>query len=90
MPGMDREMCRKAAAECVELARVTPDPARKEALLLRAQQWIKTAYSHNDAEFEKLLGQLNSDQMAKPAQRMQADQQQAQQQQSKIDPKGND
>jgi hypothetical protein len=89
MAGMDREMCRKAAAECVELARVTPDPARKEALLLRAQQWIKTAYSHNDAEFEKLLGQLNSDQMASPGPRTQT-QRQAQQQQSKIDPKGND
>jgi hypothetical protein len=86
---MDREMCRKAAAECVELARVTPDPARKEALLLRAQQWIKTAYSHNDAEFEKLLGQLNSDQMASPGPRTQM-RRQAQQQQSKIDPKGND
>jgi len=86
---MDREMCRKAAAECVELARVTPDPARKEALLLRAQQWIKTAYSHNDAEFEKLLGQLNSDQMASRGPRTQT-QRQAQQQQSKIDPKGND
>jgi hypothetical protein len=90
MPGMDREMCRKAAAECVELARVTTDPVKKEALLQRAQQWIKTAYSHNDAEFEKLLGQLNSDQMAKPAQRTQADQQQAQQQQSKINPKADD
>ena len=86
MPEIDREMCRKAAAECVELARVTTDPVKKEALLLRAQQWIKTAYSHNDAEFEKLLGQLNSDQMASRGPRTQT-QRQAQQQQSKINPK---
>jgi hypothetical protein len=90
MPEIDRDMCRKAAAECVELARVTSDPVRKEALLLRAQEWIKIAYSHNDAEFEKLLGQLNSDQMAAPAPRTPTQQQQAQQQQSKIDPKRDD
>src|SRR5687768_12821440 len=39
MSGVDRDMCRKAAAECIELARSTSDPAKKEILLTRAQEW---------------------------------------------------
>ena len=56
-------MCRKAAAECVELARATTDPAKKEILLIRAQEWLKLAYSDRDDEFERLLGEFNTQQM---------------------------
>jgi len=77
---MDRETCRKAAAECVELARITSDPAKKEILLNHAQEWLKLAYAKNDTEFERQLDELNTRQMA-PIER-----QQVQQQQSKIEP----
>src|SRR5215208_1675150 len=57
MADNDKEMCRKAAVECIELARVTTDPIKKEVLLTRAQEWLKLAYSNSDAEFEQHLGQ---------------------------------
>ena len=61
MPDVDRDMCREAAAECIELARVTIDPAKKELLLTRAQEWL--ASSKNEAEFERLVSELNDAQM---------------------------
>ena len=61
MPDVDRDMCRKAAAECIELARVTIDPAKKELLLTRAQEWL--ASSKNEAEFDRLVYELNDAQM---------------------------
>jgi hypothetical protein len=76
MSEINRDMCRKAAAECVELARSTTDPAKKEILLVRAQEWLKLAYSKNDDEFERHLAQLNSEQMGKPLQRQPMQQQQ--------------
>ena len=63
MPDVDRDMCRKAAAECIELARATIDPAKKELLLTRALEWLKLAYSKNEAEFERLVSELNEAQM---------------------------
>jgi hypothetical protein len=33
MSEIDRDTCRKAAAECVQLAQTTSDPAKKEVLL---------------------------------------------------------
>jgi hypothetical protein len=77
MSDIDRDMCRKAAAECIELARSIVDPAKKEILLLRAQEWLKLAYSKNDTEFEHHLAQLNSSQMRR---------QPVQQQQTKTKP----
>jgi hypothetical protein len=81
MAEIDRETCRKAAAECVELARVTADPAKKEILLIRAQEWIKLAYSRSEDEFDRHLAQLNSSQMEghgpAPVQRQPMQQQQA-------------
>ena len=82
MSDIDRDMCRKAAAECIELARVTTDPAKKEILLTRAQEWLKLAYA-KDAEFEQHVAALNQDQMTPaPVHR-----QPMQQQQSKTKPK---
>jgi len=81
MADIDRDMCRKAAAECVELARAVVDPAKKEILLIRAQEWLKLAYARSEDEFERHLAQLNSSQMEghgpAPAQRQPMQQQQA-------------
>lgn len=85
MTDIDREMCRRAAAQCVELAGITNDPAKKEILLAHAQEWLKLAYAKNDAEFERQLDELNSRQMA-PVAPMQR--QPMQQQQSKTTPDG--
>ena len=83
MTGIDRDTCRKAAAGCVELARATTDPAKKEILLMRAQEWLKLAYSSSEEEFERLLAQLNSEQMGVPVQRVSMQQQPQQQQQQR-------
>jgi hypothetical protein len=93
MSEIDRALCRKAAAECVELARSTTDPAMKQTLLTRAQEWLKLAYSEQDARFERLLTEFNKQQMnfrkrahapAGPTRMQQQPMQQ--QQQKKIDP----
>jgi hypothetical protein len=85
MTDIDRKMCRKASAECVELARTTSDPAKKEILLIRAQEWLKLAYAKSDGDFERLVANLNDGQMV-PLQRMTMQQQPVQQQQSKTEP----
>ena len=84
MSEIDKETCRKAAAECIELARITHDPTKKEILIARAQEWLKLAYARSDAEFEQLITALNEGQMA-PVQRVPMQQQPVQQQQSKTD-----
>ena len=86
MSEIDRALCRKAAAECVEFARVTTDPEVKQTLLTRAQEWLKLAYSEHDTEFERLLTEFNKRQMdfgveGRPPVRRVPMQQQAQQQQ---------
>jgi hypothetical protein len=90
MTDVDRDMCRKAAAECVELASATADPAKKEILLIRAQEWLKLAYSKSGTEFERHLAELNRVQMEErgspPVNRVPMQQQPMQQQQSKIEP----
>jgi hypothetical protein len=63
MAEIDRDMCRKAAAECVDLARSVVDPVKKDFLLARAQEWLKLAYSKSDTEFEQHLALLNTNQM---------------------------
>ena len=63
MSEVDRADCRRAAAECIELARATTDPDTKEALLIRGQEWLKLAYSDHDAEFDRLLAGFNTRQM---------------------------
>ena len=84
---IDKEMCRKAAAECIELARITADPLKKETLLTRAQEWLKLAYANNDAEFGRLIAGLNDSRMSSvPVQRQPMQQQPVQQQQSRTEP----
>ena len=63
MSGIDRARCRRAAAECIDLARITTDPETKQVLLARGQEWLKLAYSDHDAEFDRLLTEFNSQQM---------------------------
>ena len=62
MSEIDRALCRKAAAECIELARVTTDSATKQVLLTRSQEWLKLAYEH-DGELERVLTDFNDQQM---------------------------
>jgi hypothetical protein len=81
MADIGRDMCRKAATECIELARATSDPAKKEILLTRAQEWLKLAYANSDAEFGQLVAQLNQGQMSGAA----VQRQPMQQQQRKIE-----
>jgi len=97
MPEIDRAYCRKAAAECTELARITTDPPKKRLLLTHAQEWLKLAYSEGDAEFERLLTHFNAQQMdvreqtrppVQPASTQQR--QEVQQQQSKAKPGENE
>ena len=87
MDEADRDLCRKAAAECVELARATTDPHKKEILLIRSQEWLKLAYAGQDADFERLLSQFNSEQMSfraqSPQRRVPVQRQPMQQQQQK-------
>jgi hypothetical protein len=92
MSEVDRDLCRKAAAECVQLARATTDPERKQILLTRSQEWLKLAYSAHEARFERLVTDFNSEQMdlrkkgGAPISRTPKQRQEVQQQQSKIKP----
>ena len=63
MAEADRHFCRRAAAECIALARITTDIETKETLLTRAQEWLKLAYSDHGGEFDRLLGEFNEQQM---------------------------
>ena len=88
MARIDRASCRRAAAECVALARITADPDTKEILLTRAQEWLKLAYSDHDDEFEELLAEFNEHQMGleplAAAQRAEMQRQPMQQQQTRA------
>jgi hypothetical protein len=79
MSETDRALCRKAASECVELARATADPATKEILLIRAQEWLKLAYADHETRFTELLSEFNAGQLfgSGPAQRQPMQQQQS-------------
>jgi hypothetical protein len=99
MSEIDRARCRRAAAECVDLARITADPETKQVLLTRAQEWLKLAYSEHDAEFDRLLTEFNSQQMGlrnkagppvarQPMRRLPMQQQEVQQQQARTKPVG--
>ena len=66
MAEADRQFCRRAAAECIALARITGDSETKQTLLTRAQEWLKLAYAEHDAEFERLVDDFNAQQMGEP------------------------
>jgi ubiquinone biosynthesis protein UbiJ len=63
MADVDRALCRRAAAECIALARITTDVDAKQMLLTRGQEWLKLAYSEHEDEFDRLLGDFNAQQM---------------------------
>jgi hypothetical protein len=63
MSETDRALCRKAANECIELARATADTDTKELLLIRAQEWLKLAYADHESKFNDLLAEFNTGQM---------------------------
>lgn len=67
MSEADRAMWRKNAEECVDLARFTTDSDTKRLLLIRAQEWLRLAYSEGDTEFERALSTFNKEQMASGA-----------------------
>ena len=81
MSDLDRDLCRKAAAECAELARMTTDPATREALLARSQE--AKARVCNSAEMQRALDAFNDQQMGPPGP---VQRQPMQQQQSKAEP----
>jgi hypothetical protein len=90
MPEVDRDQCRKAAAACIELARVTTDVDKKQMLLTHAQEWLKLAYSQHEAKFEQLLVDFNRHQMdlggtRRPAPYRRMQRQPLQQQQKKAE-----
>jgi len=90
MPEFDRALCRKAAAECIELARITTDPRTKQTLLTRSQEWLKLAYAEGDGELTRLLNDFNTQQMdSSPIRRELTQQQPMQQQQAKLEPEDN-
>jgi hypothetical protein len=62
-----------------------PIPPKKEALLLRALEWTKLAYSGTEDEFQRLLEAMNGGQMSGRVQRQPMQQQQQQQQQKDDD-----
>jgi hypothetical protein len=63
MADVDRASCRRAAADCIALARITTDIDAKQRLLTRGQEWLKLAYSDHEDEFDRLLGEFNAQQM---------------------------
>ena len=65
MSEIDRERYRREAAECGERARLATDPELKRVLRVRAQDWLKLAYSDHDASFERLLMEFNAEQMGR-------------------------
>jgi hypothetical protein len=65
---MDRSNAfRKAAAECLKLARATSDPSTRTSLLTMAQRWSELASSpcfHKT--FDALVQDFNDRQMSRP------------------------
>jgi hypothetical protein len=92
MSEVDRALCRKAAAECFELARVTTDLDKKQILLSHAQEWLKLAYSDHDTRFERLLSEFNAEQLTRrdPARRQQVQQQQKKLKEGRVERSGHD
>jgi hypothetical protein len=89
MADVDRASCRRAAAECIALARITADIDAKQMLLMRGQEWLKLAYSDHEDEFDRLLGEFNTQQMGvEPAPPRGPRRQAMQQQQAKAEREG--
>jgi hypothetical protein len=63
---MDRsDEFRKAAADCVALARTTSDPMTRASLLTMAQKWYDLA-NGSPTNFEAIVREFNDEQMSRP------------------------
>ena len=56
---------RKAAADCVALARTTNDPTTRTSLLIMAQKWYDLA-NGPATDFNAIVQEFNDQQMSKP------------------------
>jgi hypothetical protein len=56
---------RKAAADCIALARTTSDPTTRTSLLIMAQKWYDLAKGPA-TDFNALVQEYNDQQMSKP------------------------
>ena len=59
----DPNNCRRAAAECLELARLTGSVETKRTLLTMAQEWIRLAYYRQIANFDRVVDEFNEHQL---------------------------
>ena len=66
MPTDQPDVCRQAATECLELARLTTDRELKRVLLTMAQEWMRLGYSRYRADFQIVLSEFNQRQMIDP------------------------
>jgi hypothetical protein len=58
---------RKAAADCLALARTATDAATRSELLLMAQKWIDlTTSPPGEGYFDSVLRNYNDDKMSRP------------------------
>jgi hypothetical protein len=64
MPDRSDEF-RKAAADCVALARSTTDPTTRASLLIMAQKWYELA-NGPATDFNAIVQEFNDQQMSKP------------------------
>ena len=78
MPDRSDEF-RKAAADCVALARTTNDPVIRAGLLTMAQRWYTLANAP-PKDFDAVLRAFNDEQMSRPVM----------QQQQQVQPKKED
>ena len=69
MPDRSDEF-RKAAADCVALARTTNDPVMRTGLLTMAQRWYTLANAP-PKNFDAVLREFNDEQMSKPVMQQQ-------------------
>jgi hypothetical protein len=64
MPDRSDEF-RKAAADCVALARTTSDPRTRASLLTMAQKWYDMA-TGSATNFNAIVREFNDEQMVRP------------------------
>jgi hypothetical protein len=69
MPDRSDEF-RKAAADCVTLARTTTDPVMRTGLLTMAQRWYTLA-NGPATDFDAVLREFNDQQMTRPVMQQQ-------------------
>jgi len=89
MPDRSDEF-RKAAADCVALARTTSDPVMRTSLLTMAQKWYDLA-NGSATNFNAIVREFNDRQMSRPVMQQQQQQQpQAKSKKGRVGPHGAD